>query len=566
MFYLPSRPGNSRAYFCKVKAKLFLRVALAIFLIDGISNAQEVQSPPISAFKPDTSLPKVNIPEFVVTGKVTYELPLANKPSVEFDSTYFQNKQMIGTGERIHFARTLSDRYLMSTPHQSILFARIGFGHYQSTNYLFAGTSLYQGYRLNGGVSGFYTSGFKPDTSISEKTIERNFMFQMGIARDFLLRPGSNLSSLLSISLQPSSFYLYGSSHHNLIRRVSSLNVGLSGSTDLSDNPASMSLSFNRYSIRDSVNVSQYELGLKAESLFDLRGGNLHVSFAFSSGEHDVSSGQGLYLIKAGALYEKKISRFSVSMGLNFYQYKDDYSNGVGKLFPDFVAIYKFSDDNDVYLKYYGEVSNNNLSSLITYDRYLNSLTLLKYSEKYFNLIVGSNWVLNKQFSLVPQANLSLVRYLPTYYSDSLNDNFLHYSSQGSIFSFTFNGKYRTDFFGFDASLIFRLSKADSLDPVPNLPPYELKVSGNYNVTSRFRIYADLTFVSSRYSDITLVRKVSPMSLINGRLSYLFEIKSMPLVVFLDIRNLLNQKYFIWQGYQEFPLTLMLGVSSQIIR
>ena len=28
-----------------------------------------MESPPLTSFKPDTSLPKVNVPEFVITGK-----------------------------------------------------------------------------------------------------------------------------------------------------------------------------------------------------------------------------------------------------------------------------------------------------------------------------------------------------------------------------------------------------------------------------------------------------------------------------------------------------------------
>ncbi|MGC8653094.1 MAG: hypothetical protein ACP5US_03795 [Candidatus Kryptoniota bacterium] len=531
---------------------------MTLLLLKEISIAQDIESPPVQAFKPDTSLPKVNIPEFVITGQVVYDIPRPSKPSVEFDSTYFQNRQMIGTAEKIQFANTLSNKYQMLSFTQNNLFASLGSGYYQSTNYLVTGTASYLGYELNGGVSGYYTSGFEPNT------MERNLMLQIGIERNFLLHQDLELKPLLSLSFRPSSFYLYGSSHKNLLRKLSNLNVGLTGSTDLRYHPTSLNLTFNRYSITDSVNVTQYDFEVEAESLFDLHEGGLHTSAALSFGRHDVPGGQSQYLIRAGALYEKEFAQFAIGIGLNFYQYRDDFSNGVGKLFPDFSIFYKFSYGNSVYLKYNGEVTKNDLSSLITVDRYLNGLTLLKYPEKYFNLTAGSNWKVNDQLSVTPEANFSLIRYLPTYYSDSTNDNFLTYSSRASILSLNFKGKYHTDFFSSEASFLFRLSTADSLSPIPNLPSYEFRISGNYKITSEFYIHAGFTFIPSRYSDITLVRRVSAVSLIDGRLSYRFQIESIPVTAFLNIQNLLNQNYYVWQGYREFPLTIILGLSSRI--
>lgn len=557
MLYLSPRQGNSRTDICKVRAEFFPRSILAVFLFAGICLAQEIQSPPVSAFKPDTLLPKVNIPEFVIVGKIAYEVPRANKPSVEFDSTYFQNRQMMTAAGRVHYSRTLSDRYHTSISHGNNLLASLGFGHYQSTSYLLTGAASYLGYKLNGGISGYYTSGFE------DNTMERNFMLQFGVTKNFLLFGGLELSPLLRFSFHPSSFYLYGSGHKDLLRKVGSLQFGLSGSTDFSNHPASMSLSFSRYSVTDSISVSQYEFGIGGESLFDLSDGHLRTSIDFSSGEHNVPDGRRAhYLIKVSALYEKKFSQFVIGTGFDFYQYRDDFSSGVGKFFPGFMAVYKLSENNSIYLKYNGEIEANNLSSIIIHDRYLNALSSLKYSERYFNLIIGSDWNLNERFSLTPEASLSLLKYLPTYYSDSTNDNFLRYSSKASISSLSLKGKYHTNSIRSEASMVFRLAKADSLKPVPNLPSFQFIVSGEYTVSPEFHVSANFTFIPSRYSDIALSRKVSDISLLDGRLSYMFKVDSTPLEAFLDIHNLLNQTYFIWQGFQEFPLTLVIGVRT----
>jgi outer membrane receptor protein involved in Fe transport len=103
------------------------------------------------------------------------------------------------------------------------------------------------------------------------------------------------------------------------------------------------------------------------------------------------------------------------------------------------------------------------------------------------------------------------------------------------------------------------------LSSIPNLPPFDLNVDASYQITPQFTGKALFLFLSGRYSDLQLSNRLSAAGLLSFRLSYDLEIGKMPAEIFAEGRNLFNQKYYIWQGYQEFPLSLFIGISSKIL-
>lgn len=112
------------------------------------------------------------------------------------------------------------------------------------------------------------------------------------------------------------------------------------------------------------------------------------------------------------------------------------------------------------------------------------------------------------------------------------------------------------DYFG--ASLLFR-SAEDSF--LGKRLPYVPAMEGGCNVYHQFdfnaRVGADIHFIGKRYEDTTSNTMIPGFVVLNitGEYTLLDYLK-----VSLGILNLMNSKYYLWKGYQEFPLTVHFAV------
>ena len=125
---MPSRSKHSQIGCGKVKNRIAEILAM-IFTLTSVVCAQGMESPPITSFKPDTSLPKVNVPEFVITGKAQVDLPEPEKQSIEIDSSYFQGQNLQGIGIELP-VNSFSNQGTGNAGNTSSLFARASIGSY----------------------------------------------------------------------------------------------------------------------------------------------------------------------------------------------------------------------------------------------------------------------------------------------------------------------------------------------------------------------------------------------------------------------------------------------------
>ena len=188
----------------------------------------------------------MNVPEFVITGKAQIELPRADKPSVEIDSSYFQGKQLEGVGVNVPLNRSLSSQGSQNSgDERPNLFARTSIGHYTTTEYLLSGGGGYKGYDMNGSVSGDYTSGFIANT------IQRSILLQGGVAKDFDIEQVGKLSNSLNLGYARSSYFLYGGQQPILLRKVNQFSAGINSNIEFGETPLAVELGFDRFSTED---------------------------------------------------------------------------------------------------------------------------------------------------------------------------------------------------------------------------------------------------------------------------------------------------------------------------
>ncbi len=570
MLYLPSRFQYSQIDCGKVRTRLVAILFLTLVFAWRV-KAQGVETPPVTSFQPDTSLPKVNVPEFVITGKAQIELPRADKPSVEIDSSYFQGKQLEGVGVNVPLNRSLSSQGSQNSgDERPNLFARTSIGHYTTTEYLLSGGGGYKGYDMNGSVSGDYTSGFIANT------IQRSILLQGGVAKDFDIEQVGKLSNSLNLGYARSSYFLYGGQQPILLRKVNQFSAGINSNIEFGETPLAVELGFDRFSTEDWWDVVQSSLKLHLHTQFSLPSGNLGISGVFRAGNHTINSipivnpalpplERSLYDLRAGANYSNSFGDVSYSVALNYFQYKDDSSSGIAKLYPDLRANYKLNSDVSLFAGFYGTVDEANLLNFVSTDRYVDGWLALRNTQRYADFTLGSRVALSNELVVTPQFNIEALEYYPIFISTAINNSQLIYANKATVFSVSVAVKYTKENFSGDATLRFQTGTADSLTSIPNLPPVDLNFGAAYKFTPQFTLRGWFLFLSKRYSDLALTNELGAVGLLNLRLSYSTKVSTLPLEIFVEGKNLLNQKYFIWQGYQEFPLSLFIGVSSKIL-
>lgn len=564
---------------CSEAHRLTLKITVAIFalfVLTEILRAQGVESPPVRSFKPDTSLPRVNVPEFVITGKAQTEVTGFNKESIEIDSLYFQRKTLAGLSMDLPTSQSLSLQ--SSELHPANLFARLSTGSYVASSYLLSGNDEVGGARLNGSVNGNYTSGF------NKQTVRRDISIRAGIAKGIEFYEGTKTSDCADIDYSRATYFLYGTGIPDLLRTTNQFAVGLRSDMNFTDFPLTAGLSFDRFSVQDYWKDIQSTVTINVGTVFQQSDGRISLDGLIRLGHHGTTSSadtskaltgidQSFYNLTVDARYDNSFGNFSYSIGLDYFQYSDDSSRGIAKLYPDLRGTYKLDDEVSLFARFFGDVENSSLSTFFDRNRYVDANFPLRNRQVYADFTVGGDWMVTDEISVSPQFNVDASRFYPIFVTfpmaiigadTSRSDNRLLYASKATIFTTSITAQYKKDKLGADATLDLRSGTADSLRSIPNLAPVDLTVGGNYQVNPQFNVRAYIFILSSRYSDIDLSNRLNSVWLLNFHLSYDLKLGRFPVELFGDGRNVLDQKYYIWKGYQEFPVGFFIGISSKI--
>jgi hypothetical protein len=536
----------------------------------GLVNAQGIEMPPITSFKPDSSLPEVNVPEFVITGKAKIELPKPEKQLVEIDSSYFRSKELKEIGIDLPKI-TLSNQDLRQSS-TSNLFARLSMGSYTTLNYLAAGGSNISGYNLHLGLAGNYTSGFEP------YTIGRQLSIHASAEKDFQLEQYSKTVNVLDINYTRGSYFLYGNyaPADSLLRVNYNFDTQVSSDLEVGGLPVSAALSFNRFSMHDTKTEVQSSIELRGKTLIALESGSITPDGSFSFGYHTIGhqkpSGltadtlnKPFYNLVFGAYYNNSVGNFTYLLGAHYFQYSDDSSSGVAKFYPDLGGNYKVNDRLSLFARFGGAIMPADLSNIVHLGKYVDGAIPILNRQTYAEFVLGGKILATNDITVVPQVSYEAARYFPFFASAPSNDISLYYASKAKIFKVSLRSEYVKDRFSADIMLSMRSAKADSLGSIPNLSPFDMTAEVSYHMTKEFEVKESFLFFSGRYSDLALKSKLNGFALINLHLSYDVNGGLIPFEVFADINNLLNQKYYIWQGYREFPVVLSIGVSGKFL-
>ncbi len=577
---MSSRSIYSQAGCRTLKLTSLFCALLALGLVPGIALAQGLETPPVTSFRPDTTLPKVQVPEFVITGKAEVELPRAYKPSIEIDSSFFQNKDLTGTVLNVPADLSLSRQQLASGNGFPDLFVKASIGHYTTANYIVSGAAeTKEGWVLNGSINGGYSNGFIP------YTMQRDFSVRAGVSKDLKFAQSEVSSNSIGFGYSRSSYYLYGQiiPASPYLRKTDNVSLGISSNMDLGDVPLAIGLNFDRSSISDYWNAVESSIGLDGSTQIPLPSGWIVGNASLYFGNHNINQespspvpllyglvtglNRSMYHFKVGADYTNaSVARdFTYSLGVNYFQYRDESANGIAKIYPDVRVDYKLNGNVAFFASYEGTIRQPTLVSLMSIDRYVDASSALLSTQDYAVITLGSRVGISNTVSLTPQFSASLSRDYPMFVSVPDNSSYLVYADRATLLSFAVRANYIAENFNADATLQFQRGTTSTLSSIPNLSPVNFEMNLGYEFVPHLTLHVQMLLLSQRYADLTLTDKVSSAGLLDAGLSYDVKIGTLPIEFFVDGKNLFNQRYFIWQGYQEFPLSLFVGFSSRIL-
>ncbi len=575
-----------RSTFCQMPTSFISSFMLSVFyfllftfhfslLLPAMAHAQGIESAPVTGSparivpaKSDTALPKMDVPEFVITGKAQVELPTPQKQSVGIDSSYFQGQNLHSLQMDVPVS-SLSGENLVERNTLS-LFGRVSLGSYTTTKYLLSGGDELDGYLLQGSILGNYTSGFIP------YTIRRDFGVQAAAEKEYEVSQGMNATNSFDFGYSHQSYFLYGGSEPDLIRTTDHVDAGVVSDFRLSQLPLSASLGFESFSTNDILLGVQSALKFKLASQLDLSSGSLWVEGSLRLGNHSISYetlggstadsiDRSFYNMIVAADYKNVSGNLAYSLGLHYFQYSDDSSSGIAKLYPDLQASYKVNDFFSLFARFHGTIEEPNLSGFIAIDHFVYGLLPLRNTQNYANFDLGGRVTATSELTIIPEIDIEGSKYYPLFVSDSVGDNYLHYADRATISTISISAEFEKEEFIANVTLDLRTGTADSLSFIPNLPPVDLKADGTYHFTPEFMGDISLLLLSARYSDLASTKMLDASFVLGFRASYDFTLASVPLEVFAEGHNLLNEKYYIWQGYREFPLTLAIGISGRLL-
>jgi hypothetical protein len=228
----------------------------------------------------------------------------------------------------------------------------------------------------------------------------------------------------------------------------------------------------------------------------------------------------------------------------------------ITRLYPHFDVAYHLNERSTLTASYAPEVEPLTLSSRIFANRYLSATSAIRHSDDQqdVRLAIESDWSAWTRSRF--EARLQSVSDYPLY-ADSLSHGYwlLAYGGRTTITSFSgelFAKLPANDYFALKLTAsISDNSKTGT--SVPYLPA--LEIGGRYvkQIASRWTGTATLTLIHQGKDNVVNVNTLPSILLIGIRCDYqLFQQASF----FLDVENLLNQKYEYWRGYQENPFVL----------
>ncbi len=549
--------------------------SLVFFSLSAVLVAQEKKEPEQRDVSlpehTDAPLPKIDLPEFLITGQETIDLPVSAKSVADEEKVFLAGSRSPGRKDVDVSAVSKQQKDIVGPAGQMDGKVFAGFGNYITPS-------------MEGWFGKNYTNGgilFHANFGSSNGHVA-NAQWQktgLGVHGDYLPAEtfgtvtGSRFSGGMSFSNE--SYRAYGSATPTQLRTLSDIgiNVGFSSHTPkvekLDDQiNYSTGISWNRTGLDDSVNASESELGITGNAAtqwnsYQLRAATEYktsgITMPLLPATLDVHSPQWFVLRFSGKTF--LAPSLEAMLTVQQFVYKGNVSVTSGRFYPNVEIQYFASEAATLFAKFTPTVERTTLSSFIAMNKYMRDSLELRPTEIPLSLSLGSEISFSTVLHGKAVVTYRTIQDFPVYVElNSAKVWDVMYLPNISAISFDVQGSYQfskgnsgTLTAGFNST-----EQKGSSNSLPNIPSTIISGAFRHSFDNGIVTEAFAEYVSKRWSDFAHSNANAGYVTIGGRGEYKFLENVRALV---QVNNLLNQQYYVWDGYVERPLFISLGVT-----
>lgn len=527
-------------------------------------DLQNVQAP-----SADPNLPRIDLPEFIITGTEHIDLHLDAKGVEDEDRVYAPSRPT--PGERtVNVGEAL-------TPKQVKSFTKVPGA---MNGKLFAGFGFYGTTRLDGWfgqydpMSSFVVNGYysESDDNVKDDRFSRGGFGVRGsytLPDTSLLIPNAQLDG--DVRYGYDTYRAYGSVHPTQDRTLNE--IAVSGGIGSRYALPYKSMTGVDYSARTGWSVFSAADSQKAsEAGFFLSGTAttrvLETAFR-ASAEYRVSSftmtlpglQSAQWFVLRGEGRQNILPALQVSYAVQQYLYRGNVGAAAGRLYPTVDVRYAFTEQAALSAGFAPAVERNTLASLFQQNRYIRNDVMVLPNDTRVNLYMGMEFSPMDDLTLTAKGSYRQIeRYATFGDKDSAKVWEVLYLSGVRAITFDLSAVYK---FNGRQQLTAYLNtqsvhQKDSSQALPHLPAATIGSVYHHYFENGVHAEAYLEFHSARYTSFSGGHQNA---------GYLGSGAKAEMEMFgsfrasAELTNLLGQQYYLWNGYRERTIFLLLGVS-----
>jgi outer membrane receptor protein involved in Fe transport len=554
--------------------RLYVFFSFILLLYCPLLLAQEKKEPgqrdTVVPGRAESPLPKIELPEFLITGQETIDLPVSSKSIVEEERVLILTSPSPGRKDVDVTLASKQQKDIASPVGRMDGRVLAGFGNYVTPS-------------LEGWFGKNYGEGavlFHADFASSNGHVA-NAQWQktgVGVHGDYLSPQsfgfvgGSRLNGGFGFSGE--SYRAYGSINPSQLRTLNDVHVNFGLSSRVSNSEElenqvtySGGVAWNRVALDDSANASESEFGVSGNAVMQRKSYQL-----FGIAEYkvagvtmplppslDAHSPQWLALRISGKTFITPSLQGSLTV--QQFVYRGSISSSSGRFYPNIELRYFVNDAVTLYANYTPTVERNTLGSLVQMNKYVRNMLELQPSEIPVSFSLGSEISLSDNLRGRGVFNYRRVQEFPVYIElNSAKVWDVMYLPDVRVISFDAQATYQFSQKN-NGSLIVTFNSTaekDSSNSVPNVPSLTLAATDRHAFDNGVVLAVFAEYVSKRWTDFAHSNANAGYVTFGGRGEYqLFDNFRM----FLQVNNFLNQQYYVWDGYVERPLFVSLGVT-----
>jgi len=506
-------------------------------------------------------LPKFDLPEYVITGVASVDLPKVEKISFEdVEDVIHTRRESPGNMQRERETmelevKRLNDSQTELNTYSGMVQAGIGSYFTPQAGFWF-GQSL-PNYQYTLGGTYHITNGFAQHTDQSDGSFT-------AAGRTYLV---SDIQIIQNAALdgefgyKSESFRFYGSTMPNLQRTISDFQLKVGIENQATNNlPYSVGISLDNIDVSDSstsANETRFDLNLQTT----LSIASLPLQLKF----HGMSASGGLgFMDVSGGIQNYRYADMLFEGSLHMY-WAEGTGQNLFRLHPQLRVSYPIISQHCVYVSYEPMVIPMTLASNIRANRFLSADSPIRHTDvsNAGELGIESNWneMVRSRLSFGVKSISDL-----TMFSEFLDSSrhgvwTLAYNEHITIITFRAEMVAKFESNDYFASTIMLRSIKDSFlgKQVPYFPAIEAQCRASHRFRTAIVVNADVRFIGERQADLIGISKVSGYTVLDVSSEYA-PLDFLRLLI--GIKNMTDARYEMWRGYREFPLTMY--VTAQV--